>query len=211
MNVSSKWVRLDSLPPSNRTKRSSDSTSWAANWSHNNSYNPALKKPEEVSVSPLNRLYSAQRDFAHQQFLGVLESINQTGRKDGPFIATNVRLMVNVGGCGYTVDCSEFNQTVGVIGSLVPCHLSSRNGHSIGVIDHQPELDQFIILYLFTLPLSLFCGSVLLLCLVHHYSKCCCCLNGGNSTAEFSAALLVIKSGQLGTQLPRARSQTSTH
>ncbi len=210
---------MDSLPLSgNRSKRTS--TNWASNWATSWKKNPAIQQQSTKEKgggrgSTNNLLANTQRDFARHQFVQLLAKLsNESGqvyhREDEPlFVVTNVRLMVNVRGCGYAIDCSQFNKTAGMIGSLVPCHLSSQGDYRVGVVDHQPDQDRAIILYLFTLPGSLLISTTSILCFLEYYRKCfICCCRDKTSTVEFSAARLVINSGALGTRLPSLRSHS---
>lgn len=214
---------MDSLPLSgNRSKRS---TNWASNWATSWKKNSAIQQQStkekgggrsSTGGATNNLLANTQRDFSRQQLVQLLGKLsNETGQvyyreEESLFAATNVRLMVNVRGCGYTIDCSQFNKTAGMIGSLLPCHLSSQGDYRVGVVDHQPDQDRAVILYFFTLPGSLLISATSILCFLEHYRKCLCCCRDKSSTVEFSAARLVINSGALGARLPSLRSHTSS-
>lgn len=214
----SKWVRLD--PPQMETgKRPKRATNWAVSWATQNKH---LFNKTSLTNGTTNPLHEIQRAHSSQQFvrllaeLGQIDSISSsdgiTNANKTLFQATNVRLMVNVRGCGYTVDCAEFHRRAGVIGSLIPCHLSSRGEVMLAVMDHNPEQDRSIILFLFTVPACIFCSAVFLLCCIH-YQCCmpqCASFAARQSSAEYSVARLAINSGQLGTQLPNLRPQPTS-
>lgn len=168
-------------------------------------------------------MYEMQRFNARQQFTRLLKQLGPEAIKlatndskdvelpDSAFVATNVRLMVNVRGCGYTVDCAGFNKTAARVGSLLPCHLSGKGEVTVAVYDHRPEQNERIILYLFTVPAVVFAFSVFLLC-CDHYKYCrpqWAAFVARNAPAEYSAARLVIQSGQIGSKLPQLNKPAS--
>lgn len=162
-------------------------------------------------------MHETQRNHAREQFIRLLERLgpeaietatngsSEEALPDSAFAATNVRLMVNVRGCGYTLNCAEFNRTAAHLGSLMPCHLSSRGDVTVAVYDHRPEQNERIIMYLFTVPAVIFAIAVFLLGCIHY--QCCrsqwSALLARNAPAEYSAARLIIQSGQLGAKLPQ--------
>lgn len=211
----SRWVRLDSpqIELARRHKRAS--TNWAVSWATQNKH--LFNKSSNGNQSIINPMYEIQRDHSRRQFVRLMEELGHLGEANDTgqpllFEATNVRLMVNVRGCGYTVDCAEFHRTAGVIGSLIPCHLSSRGDVTVAVIDHNPEQDRNIILFLFTVPACIFSSAVFLLCCIHY--QCCRpqCANffARRSSAEYSVARLAINTGQLGGQLPSLKPQQAS-
>ena len=202
------WTRPDQHQQQLLKPKRTSSTKWAVNWS-------AGSKVAEFNRSG-NPILQMQRDWSRRQFIKLVEElgaassgsdVEDSSSSSSPtslFAATDVRLMVNVRGCGYTVDCAEFNRTAGAVGSLLPCHLSSRGDYMVGVMDYQPDLDRVVIFYLFTLPVVIFSSAVFLLCCIHH--RCCirCCVKKKPDRPEFSAAILILNSGQLGGRLPQS-------
>lgn len=212
----SKWTRLD-VPTMHLARRWKRATNWAVSWAtvqEKNLFNKSLNRGVNQTANPL---FEIQRHDSRRQFarlmgeLGHLPAQNNTtssSNNSSPdsvlFEATNVRLMVNVRGCGYTVDCFEFHRMAGVIGSLIPCHLSSQGDGMVAVMDHNPEQDRNIILFLFTVPACIFFSAVFLLCCIQ-YQFCrplCLELKARRSSAEYSVARLAINSGQFGTGFP---------
>lgn len=201
-----KWVRLEStqIQLTNRQKRA---TNWAVSWATNEDKHQLNKSANGNRT--INPLYEIQRQDSRRQFGRLMEELGQldVANNSGPamlFEATNVRLMVNVRGCGYTVDCMEFQRRAGVIGSLLPCHLSRRGDVMVAVMDYNPEQDWNIILFLFTVPACIFFSAVFLLCCIHYQCcrpQCIKCM-ARRSSAEFSVARLAINSGQLASRLP---------
>ena len=205
----SQWVRLDPSELARRQKRAS--TNWAVSWATQNKH--LFNKSSTMGTrSAINPVYEIQREHSRKQFVRLMEELAAGHANDTElFEATNVRLMVNVRGCGYMVDCAEFHRTAGVVGSLIPCHLSGRGDVTLAVMDHNPEQDRNIILFLFTVPACIFFSAVFFLCCIH-YQCCrpqCASLLARRSSAEYSVARLAINSGQLGTQLPSLKPQPS--
>ena len=197
------WTRPDDHQHSQQQQQKNNffkaerasSTKWAVNWS-------AGRKLPDFNRSAFaggNPLYQAQRDWSRRQFAKLIDELGgDSSSSTSLFAATDVRLMVNVRGCGYTVDCVEFNRTAGVVGSLLPCYLSSRGDYNVGVVDYHPELDRNIIFYLFTLPVVIFSSAVfLLICIAKRCCIRCCVKKKPANRPEFSAALLIINSGQV--------------
>ncbi|KAI9553112.1 hypothetical protein GHT06_021004 [Daphnia sinensis] len=198
----SRWIRLDT-PEIELASRLKRSTNWAVSWATQNKH---LFNKSVIANQSDNPLFELQRDHSRRQYVQLMDElksqqlIDERNNTDPPslFEAVNVRLMVNVRGCGYTVDCAEFHRTAGVIGSLIPCHLSSRGDVTpVAIMEHNPEQDRNIILFLFTVPASIFCSSVFLLCCIHY--QCCRPQLAGfiasRSSAEYSVARLIINSG----------------
>lgn len=200
----SQWIRLDSstsqIELGGRLKRS---TNWAVSWATQNKH--LFNKSASANQS-INPLYEMQREHSRRQYAQLVEELKGQQQLDDErnettsslFEAVNVRLMVNVRGCGYTVDCADFHRTAGVIGSLIPCHLSSRADVTpLAVMEHNPEQDHNIILFLFTVPACVFGSAVFLLCCIHY--QCCrpqlAKMMASRSSAEYSVARLVINSG----------------
>lgn len=203
----SQWIRLDSPSQIELGRRLKRSTNWAVSWATQNKH--LFNKSANVNQS-INPLYEMQREHSRRQYTQLLEELKgqqQLNNGDDDrnetyysslFEAVNVRLMVNVRGCGYTVDCVDFHRTAGVIGSLIPCHLSSRADVTpVAVMEHNPEQDRNIILFLFTVPACIFGSAVFLLCCIHY--QCCrpqlAKMLANRSSAEYSVARLIINSG----------------
>lgn len=200
----SQWIRLDSTSQIELGRRLKRSTNWAVSWATQNKH--LFNKSASANQS-INPLYEMQREHSRRQYAQLVEELkghqqqldderNET--TSSLFEAVNVRLMVNVRGCGYTVDCADFHRTAGVIGSLIPCHLSSRADVTpLAVMEHNPEQDRNIILFLFTVPACVFGSAVFLLCCIHY--QCCrpqlAKMMASRSSAEYSVARLVINSG----------------
>ena len=199
----SQWIRLDSPSQIESGIRLKRSTNWAVSWATQNKH---LFNKSAGANQSINPLYEMQREHSRRQYAQLLEELkgqqlngeDERNETSSLFEAVNVRLMVNVRGCGYTVDCADFQRTAGVIGSLIPCHLSSRADVTpVAVMEHNPEQDRNIILFLFTVPACVFGSAVFLLCCIHH--QCCrpqlAKLLASRSSAEYSVARLVINSG----------------
>jgi hypothetical protein len=200
----SQWIRLDSSSQIELGRRLKRSTNWAVSWATQNKH--LFNKSANVNQS-INPLYEMQREHSRRQYDQLVEELkgqqlngndDRNESSSSLFEAVNVRLMVNVRGCGYTVDCVDFHRTAGVIGSLIPCHLSSRADVTpVAVMEHNPEQDRNIILFLFTVPACIFGSAVFLLCCIHY--QCCrpqlTKLLASRSSAEYSVARLVINSG----------------
>ncbi|XP_046656385.1 protein tipE-like [Daphnia pulicaria] len=199
----SQWIRLDSTSQIELGGRLKRSTNWAVSWATQNKH--LFNKSASTNQS-INPLYEMQREHSRRQYAQLVEELKGQQQLDDErnettsslFEAVNVRLMVNVRGCGYTVDCADFHRTAGVIGSLIPCHLSSRADVTpLAVMEHNPEQDHNIILFLFTVPACVFSSAVFLLCCIHY--QCCrpqlAKMMASRSSAEYSVARLIINSG----------------
>lgn len=107
-----------------------------------------------------------QRDDSRRQFRRLMEESGQLVNKNDFFIffeATNARLVVNFCAYGCTVNFIEFHRKVGVIGSLVPWHLSERGDLMMAMTNYNLEQDWNIILFLFIVPSCIFFWVVFLL------------------------------------------------
>ena len=100
---------------------------------------------------------------------------NETSVLEGLWDVTEIPLLANVKGCGYPplLNCSNFHLLTRDIGTLFPCYANHMNqkhrrNSTMAIFQHDPQLDNIIILIGFIVPLAIFTASLLVLCCWHN-------------------------------------------